>query len=100
MPRQDIKVCSLSLAGESPGKAGSSQFSEQVNVALSQHITAPSGIHGLLRCLPLEMPALKLSLQISSGCVLCDLPPLQLRSPTGGKEVAVLGWSGEAGASL
>ena len=71
--------------------------SQRVNAALSLHVTAPSGLRWLLACLPPEMPALKPSLRISSGHVFCDLPPLQLHSPTGGKKVAVLGASGPAG---
>lgn len=71
--------------------------SQRVNAALSLHVTAPSCLHRLLGCLPPEMPALKLSLRISSGRVLHDLPPLQLHSPMGGKEMAVLGASGPAG---
>lgn len=54
--------------------------SQQMKVALALCFTAPSGLHQLLRCLLPEMVALKLSLWISSGHMLCDLP-LQLHSP-------------------
>jgi len=66
--------------------------SQRVNAA----VNAPSGLRQLLGCVPPEMPALKLSLRISSGCALCDLPPLQFHSPVGDKEMAVLGASGPA----
>lgn len=50
--------------------------SQQMKVALALCFTASSGLHQLLGCLLPEMAALKLSLRIPSGHVLCDLPPL------------------------
>lgn len=78
--------------------------SQQVNGALSLHVIAPSGLHQLLGCLSPEIPALKLSMWISSGCVLCDLHSSTLQWLPKRWQCwvlqASLGWFGEAGASL